>query len=316
MRARRLATYFAAAAAAIVVLISKPAHIVHLPMPVLPGCSGWLFLNDEFAADPEGERAANFAARIEVVKDVARFFAARGIALVVVPVPDKARVETKRLCGLNRPGLEDRFGRLIGQLEQAGIKVIDLLPALQSLEGDAYYRTDTHWNQNGAKRAAETVAARLRDWGLASKQRAEFRVTISPPTEYVGDLLTIFDRLGLPGAPRPSAEIQADTVIQQSAPEGVGLLDEVPPPDTVLIGTSFTSAGHFGGFLALALGAPIDNRGVAAGRLTGAARAYIADPVLNKAPPRVVIWEMLERYSEDRLPAAERIWAQELRSKR
>ena len=85
-------------------------------------------------------------------------------------------------------------------------------------------------------------------------------------------------------------------------------------PATELRRRSFDLLGF--AFLAVALGAPLDNRAKAGGALLGAVRAYLADPALDKAPPRVVLWEMPERILDEPLPAAEREWAQQLESSR
>ncbi|MBV8779379.1 MAG: cell division protein FtsQ [Alphaproteobacteria bacterium] len=316
MRARRLATFAIAAAAAIVVLVARPRHIVHLPALVFQGCPGWLFLPLELEVNPN--RAANFAANIAAIDNVAHHLARRHVTLVVVVVPDRSRVEAGRLCPLHRPPeLDGRYGAIIGSLEQLGIRAIDLRAPLQAAGADTFYRTDTHWNELGARTAAEAVAARLREWGLASRQRAEFRLSTKPPTERVGDLVRLLNDFNGTGTLlRPPGDIEAATVIEQAAPPGIGLLDDVPPPDTVLLGTSYSTVANFAGFLAVALGAPLDNRAKAGGALLGAVRAYLADPALDKAPPRVVLWEMPERILDEPLPAAEREWAQQLESSR
>ena len=60
------------------------------------GCPGWLFLADEIMAARNDK--ANLARRLVIISQVAAFLERRHIELVVVPVPDKSRVETKALC--------------------------------------------------------------------------------------------------------------------------------------------------------------------------------------------------------------------------
>jgi len=279
---------------------------------VREGCPGYLFLNDEFVVRRTHEVA--FAQHLKIVGQVADLLARRRIPLVIAVVPDKSRVEAKDLCGLRRPReLQDRLGRIVARLRGLDAKVIDLLPPLQAVDGDPYYRTDTHWNERGAQAAAEAVAVDLRGWGLASAQRAVFRVKHLPPRERIGDLIRVAGLDRVPWPLRPPGDIEAPTVIDQSASPGVGLLEETPVPDIVLLGTSFSQNGNFAPFLALALGAPIDDRAEAGGGLIAAARAYFADPLFAKSPPKAIVWEIPERImQEKRVPDVDRRWGDEL----
>src|SRR5580704_7964958 len=83
------------------------------------GCGDWLFLTDELALHPG--RAANFAQHVAIVEQVAAFLKRRNIALLVVPVPDKSRVEAAQLCGVDRPAaLGSRFADFSTMLRGAG----------------------------------------------------------------------------------------------------------------------------------------------------------------------------------------------------
>ena len=75
------------------------------------------------------------------------------------------------------------FAALLGQ---AGVGVVDLTRPMGATSADRYYRTDTHWNEFGAKIAAVAVADALRQVGLAPTQKAEFHVSSEPPRERVG----------------------------------------------------------------------------------------------------------------------------------
>ena len=276
------------------------------------GCPGWLFLNDEL--EVHRTRAANLAGHLKIVEQVAGFLARRHIPLMVVLVPDKTRVEADAMCRLQRPAaLQERLPEAIARLREAGIAVIDLLPALNGAGGDAYYRTDAHWNERGASRAAATIAAALRERGLATDQKAQFRVRSEPPRERVGDLIALAGLDRVPFPLRPRGDIVSTTVIEQSAPTGTGLLEATAAPDTVLLGTSFSKRANFGEFLAMSLGAPIANWAQSGGGLSGAAVTYFAAPAFTQSPPRVVVWELPERILEEkRVTATERRWGDEL----
>jgi alginate O-acetyltransferase complex protein AlgJ len=279
---------------------------------VVVGCPGWLFLNDEL--EVRRTREAGLAAHLKIVEQAAGFIARHHVPLVVVLVPDKTRVESYALGQLKRPGeLQDRLGRMTASLRDAGIQVVDLLPALLAAEGDTYYRTDLHWNERGASHAAAAVAAYLRQAGLATDQKAVFQVSSKAPRERVGDLISIAGLNRMPFPLRPRGDIVSLTAIEQSAPAGTGILDETTPPDTVLLGTSFSRTANFNKFLALSLGAPIADWAQKGGGLTGSAAAYLAAPQFKQSPPRIVIWELPEVImSEKRVLETEKRWGDDL----
>lgn len=275
------------------------------------GCGNWLFLTDELVLHPD--RTANAARRVKMVGEVAAFLKSRNIRLAVVPVPDKSRIEAAELCGVDRPtAIGARLVDFAAQLQQAGIAVVDIEKPIEAVSGERYYRTDTHWNEKGAKTAAEAVAASLRQSGATPSQKAEFRVTTGTPRERVGDLIRLagLDRVRWPLRPRGDEE--AATVVEQSAAANVGLLDETPAPEIAVVGTSFSRRANFVQFLSLALNAPVENAAEDGGGVANAAMAYFAKPEFAKTPPRTVVWEIPERMIQEPVAAADGHWAETL----
>jgi len=278
------------------------------------GCGNWLFLTDELAL--HSDRAANAARRVKMVERVAAFLKTRNVRLMVVPVPDKSRVEAAALCGVDRPAaLDGRLADFSAQLRHAGIATVDMLQPMQAVDGEGYYRTDTHWNEKGAKAAAGAIAEALRQAKMAPTQKAEFRVTSESPHERVGDLIRLagLDRVRWPL--RPHGDEEAVTVIEQSAAANIGLLDETPAPELAVIGTSFSRRANFVLFLSLALTAPVENAAQDGGGVTNAATAYFAKPEFAKSPPRTIVWEIPERMIEEPIDAADERWAETLGQK-
>jgi alginate O-acetyltransferase complex protein AlgJ len=275
------------------------------------GCGNWLFLADELALNPD--RAANAARHLRMVEEVAAYLKGRNIGLAVVPVPDKARVQSAELCGIDHPSaISGRLNDFVTQLKAAGIGVVDLLGPMNAAGGERYYRTDTHWNERGAKISAAAVAASLRQAGLAPTQKAEFRVSTEPERERVGDLIRLAGLDHVPYPLRPRGDEEAPTDIEQSAAANVGLLDETPAPELAVIGTSFSRRANFVPFLSLALTAPVENDAEDGGGVANAAIAYFAKPEFSKSPPRAIVWEIPERMIEEAVPASDEDWAQTL----
>lgn len=275
------------------------------------GCGNWLFLTDELTLHPE--RAANATKRVRMVEQVAAYLKSRNIGLIVAPVPDKSRVEAAELCGVDRPAaFGGRLADFETQLKGAGVGVVDLLGAMKAAGGERYYRTDTHWNERGAKTAADAIAATVKQAGLAPTQKAEFNVSADPEHERVGDLIRLAGLDQMPYPLRPRGDEEVATVVEQRAATNVGLLDETPAPELAVVGTSFSRRANFVPFLSLALGAPVDNRGEDGGGVVNAAVDYFAKPEFTKTPPRAVVWEIPERMIEEPVPATDEHWAQTL----
>ncbi|HEX3881719.1 MAG TPA: cell division protein FtsQ [Stellaceae bacterium] len=272
------------------------------------GCGNWLFLTDELEVHPN--RDASLARHLKIIGQAAEFLRARNIALVVAAVPDKSRVEASHLCGADRSAaLAPRYGEFVSQLRASGVTVADLLQPIAALDGERYYRTDTHWNERGAKAAADSIAAGLTGRGLAPSQQAQYRVTPGPEQERVGDLIRLAGLDGVPYPLRPKGDMVASNRIDASAKAGTGILDETPAPQLVEIGTSFSRRANFTEYLGMALGAPVDNRAKDGGGLTSAAISYFADPAFTKTPPHVIVWEVPERVLQQPVAAADEAWA-------
>lgn len=272
------------------------------------GCGNWLFLTDELVLNRD--RLDNAAKHIRMVKEVAAYLKSRNVGLVVAPVPDKSRVQAAELCGVDRPpAIAGRLGDFETQLKSAGIVVTDLLAPLNAVNGERYYRTDTHWNERGARIAADAIASALQQAGLAPTQKAEFKVTKDPEHERVGDLIRLAGLDNVPYPLRPRGDEEAPTVITESAAANVGLLDETPAPQLAVVGTSFSRRANFVPFMSLALGAPVENEAEDGGGVANAAMTYFAKPEFQKTPPKAVVWEIPERMIEESVSAQDMKWA-------
>lgn len=278
---------------------------------VRQGCAGWLFLTDELVL--HAGRDEVFRARLEMIARVARFLESRGIALVVVPVPDKSRVASSYLCGIERsPALADRLQRFEAGLMARDIRSVNLLPVLGAGDGEGYYLTDTHWNERGARRAAEAITADLRRWGLAPAAQLTSEVTVESGRERVGDLIRLagLDQVSLPM--RPRGDLEAPVRIKQTAKQAVGILDDVAAPEVAVIGTSFSRRGGFIGFLSVVLAAPVANMAQDGGGVFTAAIDYFRNSAFTETPPRTVVWEIPERLLDEPLADSEKSWAKNL----
>lgn len=262
------------------------------------GCNNWLYLTEELRPWPGAEAAMR--QRADLVRRVADKLESQAIRLRIVVVPDKARVENGTLCGLRYAAqARERYAAFAALLHARGIVQVDLLQPFLAVHGrqPLYYRTDTHWNQDGAKLAAHLVAevARIKSGDVIFRTEAA-----DVPVERVGDLLrlmsldkvTDWGDLGL--RPAPDVEFMERTVpVEASAARG--LLDEEPAAEVVLIGSSFSENANFHGRLQQELGIRISRFARPGGGFAGAAREYLSSIAFRETPPKLVIWEFPER---------------------
>ena len=138
---------------------------------LVAGRDGWFFYGDRDAVahyrriDPL--RPGELVRWQTVLEGRRDWLAERGIAYVVVLVPDKHEFYAEYmppslpLAEGSRP-LDQLAHRLA---EHSTVEVVDLREALEHEKKNkrVYHKTDTHWNQVGAYAAYQAILARLRD---------------------------------------------------------------------------------------------------------------------------------------------------------
>jgi alginate O-acetyltransferase complex protein AlgJ len=262
------------------------------------GCNDWLYLLEEVRPWPDGEAA--MSRRADLVAQVAERLRVQGIELLIVVVPDKARVESQTLCAIRYSAqAKDRYDAFAAMLQKRGIVPVDLLHSFRAAHAGQplYYRTDTHWNQQGAALAAVVVAAAA---GPGSDVQ-HFRTELTAPAgERVGDLLRLMSLDKVPESfgirLRPTGDIEApERTVAVDETEAGGLLDEGPAVEAVLLGSSFSANANFLGRLQQELARPVTGFARAGGGFAGAAREYFASVAFRESPPKLVIWEFPER---------------------
>lgn len=263
---------------------------------VREGCPGWLFYADGLrpvpASSPASPDDAVMSERIATLHRYADALRRDGKTLVVVTVPDKARVETEALCGLRQDArMMARWDGWRQALAQAGIAHVDLLDALTAAR-PAFYRTDVHWNARGAQAAADVVARTVLPL-VGGRGPARFTLEHESGVKpRMGDLLRLAGLADVPDGWRPALDVEMPETIR-AEPSG-GLLDDTPPAQVLLAGSSFSRRSGFADRLGQALGREVWNVSVDDGRFDRALAAVWRQRATWPAGLRVVIWEMSE----------------------
>jgi alginate O-acetyltransferase complex protein AlgJ len=274
---------------------------------LLVGSDGWLFSSEEFdyPFDPElGERT--LAGNLAAIAEVGERLAEDDIRLVVALLPAKARVYPERLGRYRLPaGPEERYEASLAALRRAGVPTVDLLSTLEwaKATNPVFLRTDTHWTPFGAAVAAEAVAAEITALGpFHWLHETPFVTRGAEPRPHRGDLAAF-----LPLGPFYDALGPKDDILLANTTTAAGgangdLFAEVELPVTV-VGTSYSQdeRWNFAGALRQALGSDLL---VAAQRGGGPYLPmldYLQGDAYRSAPPKVVVWEIPERYLSEPL---------------
>lgn len=265
---------------------------------VVVGREGWLYTDEEFKVYPEAD--ATIATHLALIPWVREELARQGTELVVALLPSKARVYPEYL-GSRQPAAlhRDLHGRAQEALRDAGIAAPDLARALTDCkrDGPTFLRTDTHWTPDGARCAAQALRAAA---GLPPLEANAFRTQVTSVQEHRGDLVRFlpldpyFARL----LPQPDRIEVRRTERADAAAGADALLGEAPPPRVVLVGTSYSADARWNltGALQEALQEDVVNFAAEGKGPFEPMLAYLLHSDQLPTPPKLVIWEIPERY--------------------
>jgi len=267
---------------------------------VVLGKQNWLYTDEEFKLDndPQQQIEKNLALIDWVHKELAR----RNIALLVAVVPAKARVYAEYLDRRQPPELHHAlYARAQAALRADDIPSVDLLAPLTAgkTRQPTYLRTDTHWTPFGAGLAAQAIATTARALKLGGGN-SEFRTVDVGEQTHRGDLFSFlpldpyFDSL----LPPPDEVAQVKTESVSAGGADTGLLDDAAAARVALVGTSYSAEPlwNFPGALKQALHEDVMNYARNGVGPFAPMLDYLQSGDLRASPPKLVIWELPERY--------------------
>jgi len=246
---------------------------------------------------------------VAAIVDFRDQLAARGIQLLVMPVPNKEGVYpdhvTSRAEG-KRSIVAARTTELMDQLRGAGVEVIDLFTVFaearkheSGTEEPLYLAQDTHWSPRGVDLAAKTVAERLMQLGWVQTGDVEYRERTAP-VRRLGDLLRMLQVPMIEERTEPE-EVDCRQIVLGSG-DSEKLYQDGAGAEILVIGDSFmriyqqdspTAAG-FIAHLARELKQPMMSLVNDGGGSTLVRKELRGRPAFLKNK-KVVIWEFVER---------------------
>ena len=170
---------------------------------------------------------------------------ARRIRLIVVPIPKRLQVYPDRLPEIEPRddfvGADVAYERLMLRLTEAGIEVIDLLPAFVAERYDRsgtddellYLDYDAHWTPRGTALAADLIAERIREleWFVPGPliEGVHYRETVEQGTRAVS-------------CPLPEGNGEVPLWYRRvQTPRGRALTPHDPESPILLLGDSFAT---------------------------------------------------------------------------
>ena len=230
------------------------------------GSDGWLFFGGELRLLSAGKFWGDAATKVSrahkpeladplpAILDFQQQLKARGIALVVVPVPPKAAIYPEKIVPGSNPAATDSapmLHRFYEELGAAGVDVLDLTSLFHQnrdhQRGPVFCKTDSHWSGIGCVLAAQAIAEKVRS-KMEKPAAAKEYVTEWKEADREGDLASLVGRDGRKLAPEKIA-------VQSVSEKGTGAaVQDDPNSPLLLIGDSHTLIYHDRDFLPMRAG--------------------------------------------------------------
>lgn len=258
---------------------------------VVLGQEDWLYSAEELRYPAHLERI--IPAHIEKLESAHRALTERGQRLILLPVPMKITTYPEYL-GQRLPDpirtLSPAFAETLTQLQ---LPFVDLISAfnLQRDTSPLFLARDTHWSPQGARLAAETIAAALPQLSGNRHYRTEQLTDL----HHQGDLTRfILTSDGIADGYRASEIIPGfETLPVLTEFTGDALFGNAGDLGIDLVGTSYSKLDtwHFIGFLQQALSRDISSYALEAVGPYAAMDAYLEETADSGELPTTVLWE-------------------------
>jgi hypothetical protein len=271
----------------------------------LVGQDGWFFyrpgVNYTFAR-PEGIRTND---PLPAIVDFKKQLEARGIKLLLVPVPNKESIYPDRLSKRAVPAggpLSPSTREVMKRLREAQVEVVDLFAEFSHARSKEqsvplYLAQDTHWSPAGLELAAKAVSTRLLELGWANLGQIEYSEKPAQVSK-LGDILRMMQVPAVEQHVR-AEPINCHQVVRGSSKEPY---KDSPEAEILLLGDSFSrifqqdepGSSGFIAHLAQELRQPLLSL-VNDGGGSTMVRTELQERPAFLMKKKVVIWEFVER---------------------
>jgi alginate O-acetyltransferase complex protein AlgJ len=272
---------------------------------VLVGEDGWLFTSEEFERQPAQDESLR--KNSEYIKAVHDYLLAQNVMLVIVPIPAKSRMYREKLGRYQFPAYKENiYQSLLQDMNARHIEVVDTLSTMKASKSghDMFLKTDTHWTPEGARAIAQVTAEYIKKNIDIPLEQVSYRSEAQEQETHQGDLLryiptgSLAHCLQLPEDQLNAYQTQEINVAETGEVNMQDALFSDSSPVTTLVGTSYSAnpKWNFVGFLKESLGADVLNAADEGLGPFETMEKYLANDAFRETPPKLVIWEIPERY--------------------
>jgi hypothetical protein len=227
---------------------------------------------------------------------------ARGITVAVVVLPrrgfarpDAAEIAAGRGEQYDPDKALASYREVLAWFEQRGVVTVDLGSLFLEHAGQEqlFFPRDHHWTQPAAKLAADALAQALVPYRQGLREARFETVSLEgEPRSWPGSITTQVAGM-CPGFTVPD-HTQPRLRSERLDPQQLGLLDEVPVPEVVVVGTSNSSYEyHFSGYLQDAISAEVLTKFIGGSGPLTSMMAYLRSDTYIQSPPRILVWEWI-----------------------
>jgi alginate O-acetyltransferase complex protein AlgJ len=268
---------------------------------VIRGIGDWLYFHEEWFSQVENEKKS-----VENIIKIVSAFKTKNIPIVVALTPAKSRMYPEYLQSVDLPKkeIQIKYASTIELLQAAQVPVIDLYSSLFSAKKAAiirrfplYFRQDSHWSKTGGLLAGQEVARFILlhyAEKIESIPEQQFQLNMLAISQRLGDLTTFLSeserQIFLPEPYEPYE------LLRLGETTGNDLFSD-SQPEVVLAGTSYSLPGTgFEDGIRFALSKNILNYSLSGQGQWESLRQFLSDAMQAKTPPKLVIWEIPERF--------------------
>lgn len=239
---------------------------------------------------------------VTLLKQLQDRLKAKGTDLVILLPPTQGGAvngefltdEAIKKHGFNPTLAKKNYADAIASLKAAGINAVGVT---DYPEGKAFfYKRDHHWNPDGAKASAESVAALVKALpSYAALPKTEFATKEMGKEDYKGAYVKAFMTVCKKRPPAEKATRYKTEPAKQQAGEA-DLFGDAGQPPVVLVGTSNSApnpnVSNFDGFLKQALSLDVQNLAIAGAGVDSSLLSYLNSSEFQANPAKILVWEV------------------------
>lgn len=272
---------------------------------LIPGNDGWIFRTKNDFRDNWAVTEATKERLLEL-QDAMK---AHNAELVIIMPPVRGMIHTnellpgdKKTYGLDNPQASwDAYEAFINDAKSAGINIVGI--DRNEVDGKFFYMRNHHWNADGARIAAQKVAANVKNIPeYAEIPKIKYVSKPEEPKKYKSSYNGAFQKICGTSVPEEMAQnyvtVPVDAALDENALFGAG-----GDPQVVLLGTSNSvmdsSQANFEGFLKEYLSADVLNLAYAGAGIDTSLISYMNSAHYKNGKPKIVVWEIPGYYNLD-----------------